>query len=77
MQDRHVKYCENEATLGNSSTSMYKILHEHLAVKKICSRWIPHNLTKAQKDARVAWCKQIIDSINIFMAEIQQRTKSF
>ena len=49
IQDRHVKYCEIEATLatlGISSTSLYKILHENLAVKNICSRWIPHNLTK-------------------------------
>ena len=60
MQDRHVIYCEIEATLGISSTSIYKILHEHLAMKKICSCWIPHNLTKTQKDARVDWCKQIL-----------------
>ena len=38
MQERHVTYCEIGATLGISSTSIYKILHEHLAVKKICSR---------------------------------------
>ena len=42
IQDRHVTYCEIEATLGISSTSIYKILHEHFAVKKICSQWIPH-----------------------------------
>ena len=46
MQDRHVTYCKIEATLGINSTSMYKILDEHLAAKKICSRWMPHNLTK-------------------------------
>ncbi|KYQ48359.1 Histone-lysine N-methyltransferase SETMAR [Trachymyrmex zeteki] len=60
MQDRHVIYCEIETTLGISSTSIYKILHDHLAVKKVCSRWIPHNLTKSQKDARVDWCKQVV-----------------
>lgn len=48
-QDRHVTYREIEASMGNSMTSINKILHEHLAVKKICSRWIPHNLTIAQK----------------------------
>ena len=37
MQDLHVTYCEIKATLGISSISIYKILHEHLAVKKICS----------------------------------------
>lgn len=53
MIDRHVTYREIEATLGISMTSINKILHEHLAVKKICSRWIPHNLTIAQKKARI------------------------
>lgn len=61
MQDRHVTYREIEAFLGISMTSIYKILHEHLAVKKICSRWIPHNLTVEQKQARVDWCKKMIE----------------
>ena len=50
-----ITYCETETIL-----SIYKMLHEHLAVKKICSRWITHNLTKAQKHARVDWCKQML-----------------
>ena len=61
MQDHHVTYCEIEAILFISSTSIHKILHEHLVLKKICSRWIPHNLTKAQKDARVDWCKKMFN----------------
>ena len=60
MQDRHVTYCGIEQILGISSTSICKILHEHLAAKNICSRWIPHNFTKAQEDARVYWCKQML-----------------
>lgn len=57
-QDRHVTYREIEASLSISSTSVHSILHEHLAVKKICSRWIPHNLTITQKKERVDWCKK-------------------
>lgn len=59
-QDRHVTYREIEASLGISMTSINKILHEHLIVKKICSRWIPHNLTNAQKKARIDWCKEML-----------------
>ena len=44
FQDRHVTYREIETTLGISGTIIHSILHEHLTVKKICSRWIPHNL---------------------------------
>ena len=49
LQDHHVTYCEIETTLGINGTSIHSILHEHLTVKKICSRWIPHNLPIAQK----------------------------
>lgn len=60
LLDRHVTYREIEASLGISMTSINKILHEHLGLKKICSRWIPRNLTVAQKRARVDWCKEMI-----------------
>ena len=43
-------YREIETTLGISRTSLHSILHEHLGVKKICSRWNPHNLSIAQKN---------------------------
>ena len=59
MQDRHVTYREIEAFLGISSTSIHSILHKHLAVKKISSRWIPHNLIIAQK--QVDWCKEMLE----------------
>ena len=50
LQDRHVTYRGIETTLGISGgTSIHSILHEYLCVKKICSRWIQHNLSIAQK----------------------------
>ena len=55
LQDRHVAYREIEASLDISYTSIHSILLEHLAVKKIWSCWIPHNLTIAQTKARVDW----------------------
>ena len=55
-QDHHVTYHEIEAFLDISLTSVQKILNEHLAVKKNCVRWIPHNLKITQKKSRVDWC---------------------
>ena len=52
IQDRHVTYHEKEPSLHISPTSLHSILYEQLAVKKICSRWIPHNLTIASKRVR-------------------------
>ena len=55
LQDRQI-----ETTLGISGTSIHSILHEHLTVKKIFSRWIPHNFSIAQKKARVNWSKEML-----------------
>ena len=49
LQDRHVTYPEIETTLGISGTSIHSILHEHLSVKIICLRWIPHNFFNRSK----------------------------
>ena len=47
MQDHHVTYREIQASLGIAFTSIHSILHEHLAVKMICSRWISESLKKS------------------------------
>ena len=65
MQDRYVTYREIEASLGISSTSINSILHEHLAVKKICSRWISHNFTIVQKKVHIDWL-EMLDTIAMF-----------
>ena len=39
LQDRHVTYRGIETTQGVSGASIHSILHEPLAVKKICSRY--------------------------------------
>ena len=53
LQDRHVTDREIETSLGISGTSIHSILREHLTVKKICSRWLPHNLSIAQKNQSI------------------------
>ncbi|CAH2012943.1 unnamed protein product [Acanthoscelides obtectus] len=44
-----------------SKTSIQKILHEELRVRKVVSRWIPHLLTEEQKAVRVNWCQKTLD----------------
>ena len=53
--------CEIEVAFAIFSTSIHSILHEHLAVKKICPYWIPNNSTIAQKYVRVDWCKEMLE----------------
>ncbi|CAH1992498.1 unnamed protein product [Acanthoscelides obtectus] len=56
IEDRHVTYREIETSLKISKTSIQKISHEELGVRKLVSRWIRHLLTEEQKAARVNWC---------------------
>ncbi|CAH1966697.1 unnamed protein product [Acanthoscelides obtectus] len=63
-ENRHVTYREIEASLRISKTSIQKILHEELGVRKLVSRWIPHLLTEEQKAARVNWSQKTLDRFN-------------
>ena len=54
LQDLDVTYREIETTLGLWGASIHSILHENLNDKQICSHWIPHNLSIAQKKKLVS-----------------------
>jgi histone-lysine N-methyltransferase SETMAR len=56
-EHRNISYGEIEAALGIGSAAVNSILHEHLGVRKLASRWIPHLLSVQQKQDRVDWCK--------------------
>ena len=62
LQDRHVTYRDIETTLDISGTIIHSIFHEHLTVKKICSGWISHNLSIAQKKARIDCSKEMLQN---------------
>lgn len=47
--------------LNIGSAAVDTILHEHLRMRKLCARWIPHVLTDAQKRARVEFCRFFIN----------------
>lgn len=47
--------------LGIGSAAVISILHEHLRMRKLCARWIPHVLTDVQKQARMDFCRFLID----------------
>lgn len=46
LKDRHVRLRQ---TWGISGNCIHSIFRKHLNVKQNCSRWIPHNLSIAQK----------------------------
>lgn len=44
-----------------SSGSLETILHEHLKVRKLCARWVPHRLSMEQKTRRVDFCRFMLE----------------
>ncbi|GBP48437.1 hypothetical protein EVAR_32839_1 [Eumeta japonica] len=64
MQDHHVTYRETKAPLGINMAGMHKMLHQDLAVKKICLRWIPYIMSIHQKQARLDRCKKIPSDVD-------------
>ena len=42
--DRRVTYVEIQSSSGMGINAINSILHDYLYVKKVCARWIAHNL---------------------------------
>jgi histone-lysine N-methyltransferase SETMAR len=60
----HITYAEIEAETSLHPPTIQTILHESLSMKKIASRWVPHELTEAQKNKRVECCQENIKLVN-------------
>lgn len=61
---RNITYEEIEEELGIGANAVHSILHDHLGVKKMVSRWIPHLLSSDQKRHRVEWCQFMLQKFN-------------
>ena len=59
--DQHIKVEQLAGTLDLSTGSVHTILPKHLGMSKVCSRWVPHFLTKAQKENRLRMAKNLFE----------------
>ncbi|CAK1603203.1 unnamed protein product [Parnassius mnemosyne] len=64
LDDRHVTYEQIRAVISIGMTAIQSILHNELCVRKLVSRWVPHNLPGEQKAARVDWCRNTLERFN-------------
>ena len=60
-EDTRYTVQEIEELRGIRSSSVLKILHERLGLRKICARWVPHFLTDEQKQSQVRLASQVIE----------------
>ena len=60
----YINFDEMEAETSYSRGSIFNIVHEHLKLRKIISRWVPHQLNDLQKAKRVESCEQNLAKFN-------------
>ena len=53
LADRKLKLCEITEELKISEGCVFTILHEHLSMRKLCSKWVQRLFTVDQKQHRV------------------------
>ena len=63
-EDCRVTYEVMQENVGIGLTALTKILHNHLEVRKVAARWVPHCLTEAEKEHRVNWCQFMIEKFD-------------
>jgi histone-lysine N-methyltransferase SETMAR len=56
--DPHSTYDDIIAETSLSHGTVERIIHDHLKMKKVTSRWVPHELTDEQKQERVRICRE-------------------
>ena len=60
INNPHATYKEIEHESSPGSGQCQLILRKILRVKKLCARWIPHQLTEEQKTARLEFCHAML-----------------
>ncbi|KAL7724756.1 hypothetical protein ACLKA6_008633 [Drosophila palustris] len=73
MSDRKVKVREIADILKISAGSVHTIIHEHLGIKKVFSKWVPRLLTPEQKQQRIDESKSCLDMFTRNKSEFLRR----
>lgn len=63
VEDPHATLDEIAAEVGVSHGTCHAILTEHLQYKKLCARWVPHDLSEAQKEERVDLARSLSNKL--------------
>jgi hypothetical protein len=61
-KDPYITYDQMEEETDLSRFTLHTTIHQYLGMKKITSRWVPHNLTPKNKQ----------DRVNIFKAHLEK-----
>lgn len=60
LNDGRLKKKQIARMVGVSETTVLNILHTHLGMSKVSARWVPRNLSSAQRKVRIDCCKEFL-----------------
>lgn len=63
-ENPHLSIVEMQSITGISSGSLFTLLHRHLNLKSLCSKWIPKELTEDQKILRVQVATELLQLLD-------------
>jgi len=61
LSDRWLKLKKISERLEISKTTVIRIIHEHLHMKKVLANWVPRLLSSIQKEHRLTCCQKILE----------------
>ena len=60
-EDRRVGHREISERTGLSKGTVLTIMHEHLQLRKVVARWVPHSQTDDMRQRRVDGCRELLE----------------
>jgi histone-lysine N-methyltransferase SETMAR len=60
LEDLRLKERQLAPLLGVSETTVFRILHEYLGMKKASARWVPRMLSQFQMRVRMEMCEHFL-----------------
>ena len=63
LDDRKVNLFEICETLKTLKESVRHILNEYLGMRKLCAKWVPHELTINQKQQRIDDYEPVFEAV--------------
>ena len=64
LNNRQIKVAELASECGISNGSVYTIIHEHLGMSKVSTRWVPRNLNMQDRQQRVESSQELLEVYN-------------
>ena len=61
LNNRRIKVAELASECGISNGSVYTIIHEHLGMSKVSTRWVPRNLNMQDRQQRVESSQELLE----------------